>query len=290
MGWKDGKWQAIHEKNESREMEDDMDTGLRDKVALVTGASRGIGKAIASALAMEGCRLSITARGSCALNRVADGFRKYGCDVLAVSGDMTNPDDVRRLVDETISRFGTIHILVNNVGGVGGFSPFDELSDDDWLKIIGLNLMSVVRVTRTVLPYMQKEKRGRIINIASESGIQPDPFMPHYNAAKAAVINLTKSLSKAYGKDNILVNSVSPALTRTELVKGMLEEEAKKRSISVEEAEGEFMRSFRPNIVLGRPADPAEVAAAVVFLASETASFITGANIRVDGGSVAGIF
>jgi len=107
---------------------------------------------------------------------------------------------------------------------------------------------------------MQRQHYGRIVNIASESGIQPDPFMPHYNAAKAAIINLTKSLSKAYARDGILVNAVSPAMTRTEIVEGMLREQAQARGVSAEEATAAFLKELRPNIVLGRPADPAEVA------------------------------
>jgi 3-oxoacyl-[acyl-carrier protein] reductase len=155
--------------------------------------------------------------------------------------------------------------------------------------VIDLNVMSAVRMTRAALPYMRRQKFGRIVNIASESGIQPDPLMPHYNSAKAAVLNLTKSLSKAYGRENILINAVSPATIRTKLVEGLLEKEARKRGINVEEAVAVFMKEFRPGIVLERPGLPEEVAAAVVFLVSGRASFITGANLRVDGGSVQSI-
>lgn len=146
-----------------------------------------------------------------------------------------------------------------------------------------------MRLTRLVLPVMQRQHHGRIVNIASESAIQPDRFMPHDNAAKAAIINLTKSLSKAYACDGILVNAVSPAMTRTEVVEGMLRQQAQARGVSVEEATTVFLKELRPNIVLGRPAEPAEVAAVVVFLASAAASFVTGANYRVDGGSVASL-
>jgi NAD(P)-dependent dehydrogenase (short-subunit alcohol dehydrogenase family) len=264
-----------------------MELGLKDKVAVITGASKGIGKAIALALGREGCLIAMAARGMEDLNRTADEVRQANCDVLAVAADMTVPDDISKFMKETISRFGTVHILINNVGGVGSFSPFGKLSDDDWYHILTLNLMSAVRMTRLVLPYMQKQRFGRIINIASESGIQPDPIMPHYNASKAALINFSKSLSKAYGKDNILVNAVSPAMTRTDLVEKFFREESEKRGLSLEDTVAEVVMEFRPHIVVERPAAPQEVADVVAFLASEKSSFITGANIRVDGGSVA---
>jgi NAD(P)-dependent dehydrogenase (short-subunit alcohol dehydrogenase family) len=152
-----------------------------------------------------------------------------------------------------------------------------------------LNVLSAVKATRAVLPHMQAAKWGRIVNIASESGIQPDAAMPHYNASKAALINLTKSLSKAYGKDGILVNAVSPAFIMTPLVAQMMEDQAKQSGGTREEAEAAFLKENRPNIVLKRSGTADETAGLVAFLASEQASFITGANYRVDGGSVASI-
>jgi len=152
-----------------------------------------------------------------------------------------------------------------------------------------LNLFSLVWITRALIPFMKKQKWGRIINVASESGIQPDPEMAHYNAAKAAVINLTKSLSKAYASEGILVNTVSPAFIRSPLVEGMLNDMARKRGVSAEEAERRFLAEHRPHIVLKRAGDPEETVSMVLLLASEAASFMTGANYRVDGGSVAAV-
>jgi NAD(P)-dependent dehydrogenase (short-subunit alcohol dehydrogenase family) len=171
---------------------------------------------------------------------------------------------------------------------VGTFGPFQDLSDDDWLEILNLNLLSAVRTTRAVLPFMQRQKWGRIINISSESGTQPDAFMPHYSASKAGMNNLTKSLSKAYAADGILVNTISPAFIMTPLVANMLQRMAKEQGTR-EEVAGQCLEKNRPHIELKRPGESEEVASAVVYLASERASFITGANLRVDGGSVASV-
>lgn len=266
-----------------------MNLGLQEKVVLVTGASKGLGKAIAEAFAAEGSRVALTARNQRELEQVVQEIQPRGGQAIALAADLTNANDVNHLVAETIAHFGTVHVLVNNAGSIGRFAAFEELSDDDWANLFNINLFSAVRITRAVLPAMRKQHWGRIINIASESGIQPDPEMPHYNASKAAMINLTKSLSKAYAKDGILVNTISPAFIKTSLVERMLADQAKAKRITVQQAEEEFLRHNRPHIELGRAGKPEEVAAAVVFLASEAASFITGANLHVDGGSVASV-
>jgi 3-oxoacyl-[acyl-carrier protein] reductase len=266
-----------------------MELGLEGKVALVTGASKGIGKAIAGALAAEGCRVVLCARGEEELEAAAEEISAAGGVAHAVTANMSDADEINRLAEETVSRFGAVDVLVNNAGGIGNPLSFEELSDEDWIGVLELNLLSAVRLTRAVLPHMREQGWGRIINVASESGIQPDPFMPHYNASKAALINLTKSLSKAYAEDGILVNAVSPAAVRTPLVERMFSDMAREKGISQEEAEAAFLRESRPNIVLERPGEPEETAAVVVFLASEAASFVTGSNYRVDGGSVASI-
>jgi 3-oxoacyl-[acyl-carrier protein] reductase len=269
-----------------------MELGLKGKVVLVTGSSKGIGRSIAAGFVREGCQVVINARNAKELDAVAAELRKEaaaGGTVLAVASDVSQADGAKRAVEATIARFGTIHVLVNNAGGVGRLASFEELTDEEWLDAFTFNVMSAVRATRVALPYMQKQKWGRIINISSESGVQPDPVMPHYNASKSAMNSLTKSLSKAYGKDNILVNTVSPAFIRTPLLEGLLENQARTRGITVDEAEQAMLREFRPNILLGRAGKSDETAGIVVFLASDQADFITGSNFRVDGGSVASI-
>jgi NAD(P)-dependent dehydrogenase (short-subunit alcohol dehydrogenase family) len=259
-----------------------MNLNLTGKSVLVTGASKGIGRAIAGAFAAEGAQVAMTARGAAELNRAAEEIRGTGGKTLAIAADVTKDADLKRIVDETVARFGTIEVLVNNAGGAKGFNAFEQSSDQEWLETFDLNLFSVVRLTRI-------QKWGRIINISSESGTQPDAQMAPYNASKAALNSLTKSLSKAVALDGILVNTVSPAFIETPLILNAMETQAKARGITPEEALKGFMTTFRPHIELKRPGRPEEVAAMVVFLASEQASFITGSNLRVDGGSVASV-
>lgn len=266
-----------------------MDLGLRGKVALVTGASKGIGRAIALGLAREGASVAISARTQRDLDEAAEAIRAAGGTALGIRADATSAADTARLVETTVAQLGGIHVLVNNAGGIGRFAPFEALADADWDELWALNVLSAVRATRAALPHMRRQRWGRIINLASESGSQPDAEMAHYNATKAALINFTKSLSKAYGGEGILVNTVSPAFIRTPLVEAMLAEQAAQQGITLAEAERAFLRQQRPNIVLGRAGTAEETAAAVLFLASEAASFITGANYRVDGGSVASV-
>jgi len=266
-----------------------MDTGLKDKRVVITGATAGIGRGIAHCFADEGSQLAICARNAGPLEKVRQECEQKGSRVTAVQADMTKVDDVERFIATSQEAMGGIDVLVNCVGGVEQLLPFEELNDDDWQQMWELNVMSAVRVTRAVLPIMKPNGWGRIINIASESGIQPDPFMPHYNAVKAALITFSKSMSKAQAGDGIMVNTVSPAMTRNDDVDNFIKQRAEQDNCSLIEAEQALMRDMRPNIVLGRPGEPEEVGAAVVFLASEQASFITGTNLRADGGSVASI-
>ena len=267
-----------------------MELGLKGKIVLVTGASKGIGKAIAAGFAAEGSKVAITARHTEELQRAAREIsQSTGAEVIGIAADMSKPADMTRAVEAVVKRFGTVHVLVNNAGGVGAFAGFPDLTDDDWLYVLNLNLLSAVRASRAVLPHMQRQKWGRIVNISSESGTQPDAFMPHYNASKAAMNNLTKSLSKAYATDGILVNTVSPAFIMTPLVTDMLQKLATEQGTTPEKVAAQFLEKSRPHIELKRPGESEEVASAVVYLASEQASFITGANLRVDGGSVASV-
>lgn len=266
-----------------------MDLGLKDKVAIVTGGSKGIGKGIAESLAAEGCHVAICARHREELENTAEELEKHGPRVLPVVADLTEEADIQKLVDETISEFEKVDILVNNAGTIGRPGPFEEVSTQEWRELFELNLFAVVTLTKKIIPLMREQGWGRIINISSENGRQPYPDMIHYSASKGALDNFTKALSKQYAQNGILVNTVSPAFIETPLVNKMMEQEAEQKGIGKREAIQQFLEHNRPHIELKRPGRIEEVGPLVAFLASEQASFINGANYRVDGGSVAAI-
>jgi len=267
-----------------------MNISLTGKVALVTGGSKGIGAAAAMSLSEARARVAICSRNEEELRQMAIAIEsKTSHRVLAVRADVRVQADVDRLVDEVQSALGGIDILVNNAGGVGEVGPFEDIPTDIYSEVYDLNVVSMVRLVKAVLPVMKAKKWGRIINISSENGLQPDPDMTPYNLTKAAIINFSKSLSKTLGQHNILVNTVSPAFIYTPLVESMIKDIAAQQGSTEQEALQRFLAEKRPNIELRRVGKIEEVGAAVVFLASEQASFITGTNLRVDGGSVASI-
>ncbi|WP_291914570.1 SDR family NAD(P)-dependent oxidoreductase [Chitinophaga sp. CB10] len=263
-----------------------MDLKLNGKVAIVTGGSKGIGKAIAEALLKEGAKVVISARNADEVEDTAATLRLSGYDVTAVAADMSKKADLEQLVAAALHRYGRIDILVNNAGTIDTFAPIADITLDQWRYIFEVNFFGVVELTNLVIPVMLKEKGGRIINISSENAVQPDPMMGHYNATKAALNNYSKTLSMAYGKDNILVNTVSPAFIRTPLLDNMLDKMAEEAGTTREEAARKFLKENRPYQSLGRAGAMEESAGIVAFLASGQASFITGAVFRVDGGSV----
>ena len=266
-----------------------MKLGIDGKIALVTGASAGIGFAAAEALAREGAMVVITGRSADHLADAAARLRANGAEVEAVVADAYKANCGEVAVSAAIRRFGTLHILVNNVGTLDKLATFEELSDEDWENSFAINVMSAVRAIRAALPVMRHQKWGRIINLSSEAASHPDPAIQHYCATKAAISNLTKSLSKALACDGILVNTVSPGTIRTPLLHGFLQEMARERNVTVAEMEKIHLRDARPNVVLGRAGEASEIGSVITFLASEAASFITGAEVRVDGGSVASL-
>jgi NAD(P)-dependent dehydrogenase (short-subunit alcohol dehydrogenase family) len=264
-----------------------MKLSLENRVAIVTGGSKGIGYGCADALAAEGCDLVICARHEDELNDAASELAQHGTTVEPIVTDLTVDEDIDRLVDATIDAFDTVDILVNNAGTVGEPGPLEEVSTQEWRDLFELNLFAVVTLTRKVIPYMKAQGWGRIINISSENGEQPYPDMIHYSASKGALNNFSKALSKQYAEDGILVNTVSPAFIETPLVENMMEQAAAEQGISKKEAIEGFLDTHRPHIEVRRPGQIDEVGPLVAFLASEQASFINGANYRVDGGSVA---
>src|SRR5579883_3505781 len=185
-----------------------MDLGLEEKVAIVTGASRGVGKAIARALGAEGCRLAIIARGRKALEETAEELRGAGVEVLTIAADLMIPQNIERSVQDVMDRYGRIDILVHNAGGARGQTIFDT-SDEDWHDALALNVLALSHFARLVAPIMSRQGGGRIIAISSIFG-RESGGRPAYNALKAASISLTKSLARQFAPNNILVNSVAP--------------------------------------------------------------------------------
>lgn len=264
-----------------------MDLKLQNRHAIVTGGSKGIGKGIAKALAEEGCSVSICARTRDELEATAEELRETGAVILSIKADLTDDDGIEKVVSETVKEFGSIDILVNNAGTIGQSGTFEGTPLDEWRSLFELNLFAVVSITQKVIPYMKDQGWGRIINISSENGSQPYPDMIHYSASKGALDNFSKSLSKQYASENILVNTVSPAFIMTPLMESMMDQEAEEQGVAREEAVAQFLKNNRPHIELERPGTIEEVGSIVAFLASDKASFINGSNYRVDGGSVA---
>ena len=263
-----------------------MELGLEDKVALVGGASRGIGKAVAMGLAREGCRVAICARNEKPLLDAADEIRRAtGVDVLAVRCDMARDDDIRRFVAQTVDHFGRLDIVVNNAGGPP-FGAFEQHSDEVWQAALDQNFLSAVRTIRTALPHLRKQGGGRIINITSYAVKQPLDGLILSNAARLAVIGLAKTLSRELGPDNILVNNVCPGPTLTDRMQSLMRSRAQAEGRPYEQVVAEE----NGRIPLGRMGAAEDVAALVVFLASAPARQITGTTIQVDGGVTAAVF
>ncbi|MGB2695198.1 MAG: SDR family oxidoreductase [Dehalococcoidia bacterium] len=245
-----------------------MDLHLRDRVALITGGSRGIGRAIALGLAEEGCHVAFCARGEERLRETEAELRARGIEALGVVADVTRGEDVERVVAETVARFGRLHILVNNAGG-----STKSDSDDEWESAFRMNILAAARATRAVVPHMRASGGGSIVHIASIWGREAGGGVT-YNAMKAAMISHAKQMALALAPD-IRVNSVAPGSTAFPGGSWGRRQE--------EDPQG--MRRFvEENIPMGRFGTPEEIANVVVFLCSDRASWVTGACINVDGG------
>lgn len=252
-----------------------MDLGLKGKVAVITGGSKGIGKGIAKALASEGCRVVICARGQEALEAAGKELKNSGAEVLALPLDVTRKADVVRLREETLKTFGQVDILVNNVGG-NKRGKFADTTDQDWRDIIDLNLLSHAEVSRAIIPEMQKQGSGTIVFISSIFGRESGgPTLSIYNATKSALISMSKIMASELAGDGVRVNSVAPGSIR--FPGGSWD----RRCIENPEAMAEFVKKELP---IGRFGTVEEVADVVCFLTSDRASLITGACITVDGG------
>jgi 3-oxoacyl-[acyl-carrier protein] reductase len=244
-----------------------MDLGLRDKVCIVTGSTGGIGLEVARLLAEEGAHV------------VTSGRRGAGIGELHVSADLSKPGEPERLVGAALERFGRVDCLVNNVGGTG-IHRFEELDDEAWERSWQLNLMSAVRALRVALPAMQAQRAGAIVNVSSTAAKRPSLTFPQYSVTKAALLSLSRLVADAYAKDGIRCNAVTPGPTATEAWvgdNGLADQQGDREEILAKVGAG------RP---IGRLARPDEIAAVIVFLCSERASYVTGAAWSADGGTV----
>jgi 3-oxoacyl-[acyl-carrier protein] reductase len=251
-----------------------MDLHLADKVAVITGASRGIGRAIAVGLAAEGCAVGIGARGEESLNAVATEVRDKGGQVVAVAGDLTTTEGVQRLIERTVEQFGGLDILVCNLGGSAPANkPFLETSLDDWRGVVALNLYSSVEASRLAAPYFQRRGGGCILIISSIYGRESGGYTG-YNATKSALNSLAKSLSRELAPDNIRVNALAPGSILFPGGSWDRRQQADPTGIAA------FVQR---DIPLGRFGRPEEVANVAVFLCSPRASWVSGASVPVDG-------
>jgi 3-oxoacyl-[acyl-carrier protein] reductase len=257
-----------------------VDLGLRGKIALVTGASRGLGRAIAEELAAEGASLVMCARGQEALTEASEAVRAAsGVDVLGVPADVSRSQDVSRLVLSAIARFGRIDILVTNAGGPPS-GPFESLGPDKWEKAVQVTLLSAVNLCREVLPGMRQRKWGRIINVTSITVKQPVEGLMLSNSLRAGVTGFARTLANEVAADGITVNNILPGYTRTQRVESLAKAAAEREGISIDDS----LKKWVAEIPMRRLGEPREFAALATFLASDRASYITGTSIQVDGG------
>ena len=257
-----------------------MDLKLQDKVVLVTGGSKGIGKAISLSLSKEGCRVAICARGEDLLKKTASLIQnETGNEVLPVTADLTQPTDVKLMTENVISHFGRIDVLINNAGSSPG-GILETLTEEDWAQSLQLKFMGYVRCCKEIIPHMRKQGGGRVVNIIGNDGVKFSYWEITPGAANAAGQNFTLSLAGQYGKDNITFVAINPGPVETERWDGLLEAMARDRNISKEEAD----RLSKASIPLGRICTTEEVADLATFMASDRAHFINGTMIEIDGG------
>ena len=242
---------------------------LDDKVAIVTGGGKGIGKAIALCYAQMGADVVVAARNLAPLEETAAEIEALGRKALPLVTDVTKSDQIAKLVETTMKEFGHIDILVNNAGGVMPLTPMVNISDEEWDWSIKIDLTSTFLCSRAVLKPMLKQRRGRIISISSVVGVVGNPGQANYASAKAGIIGLTRSIAKEVGSRGITVNAVAPGFIDTEMTAQL---------------QADWREQLKKQIPLGYLGAPEDVAEAVAFLASDAARYITGQVLGVDGG------
>jgi 3-oxoacyl-[acyl-carrier protein] reductase len=264
-----------------------MDLQLAGRVALVNGASKGIGRAIAAVLAAEGAAVVISARHEAVVTRAAAEIAAAsGTEVVGVAADVSRPGTAELLVGTAVERFGGLDILVNNSGGPPG-GRFTDFDDAAWQSAFDLLLLSVVRMVRAALPYLRTSGAGRIINVESSSVKEPIPGLILSNSLRAGVAGLAKTLAHELAPDQITVNTVLPGRILTDRLRGGFVEPARRAGIDVDEL---VRAEAASDVPLGRVGEPTDLANLVAFLCSELASYLTGLVVAVDGGLIRSIF
>jgi len=241
---------------------------LSDKVAIVTGASRGIGRAIALALASQGAKVVASARNAEALAQLAEEIKAQGGDALAVVGDVALEDDANNLVKQAVEAYGQVDVFVNNAG-ITRDGLLLRMKNDDWDAVLDTNLKGAFLCTRAVAKVMSKQRSGRIINISSVVGEMGNAGQANYCASKAGLLGLTKSVARELARRNVTVNAITPGFITTEMTEDMTEK---------------AQEAMTEQIPLGRPGSAEDVANAVIFLASDQSAYITGQVLGVNGG------
>jgi 3-oxoacyl-[acyl-carrier protein] reductase len=261
-----------------------MDLGLRDRACIITGASRGIGRATATALAAEGAGVLLVGRSADALEETASACASAGGQAEAVAFDVTQPDAGERVTRACLDRFDRLDVLVNNAG-TSAVRPLDELTDEEWQEQWELHVMAPMRLMRSAAPIMAQRGWGRIVNVCSSSGKRPSSTNAAYSVTKAAELSLSRAFADAHASENVLINAVAPGPVGGDLwlrEGGLADQNAQAKGISREEVL-EATASRTPRGQLGTEQ---EIAAVIVFLCSEQASNVVGAAWSVDGGSV----
>jgi 3-oxoacyl-[acyl-carrier protein] reductase len=254
---------------------------------LVTGSSKGIGEAVAKGLAREGATLIVHGRDRAQAERVKKQIIASGGRAHVVTGDLTVDEEVKALVEEAGALVGHIDIVVNNAGGSGAGGGWSDTSAGSWISAFDRNVLAAVRITTAVLPHMRAAKWGRIINISSMAGMMPPAVNPDYSAAKAAMIAMTASLAKAVAAEGVTVNTISPGTIHSAKLEMKFREVATERGVDLDASWEEIEKAVLPlfaQVPVGRVGTLEEIADAICFLASPRAAYITGSNIRLDGG------
>ena len=256
-------------------MEKAKGTRLKDKVVIVTGGAYGIGRSFCLGMAEEGAIIVISDIDVTAAERTAEEVQAKGCEVLVIKADVSSVEDTLAMAEKTVERFGRIDVLINNAAIFSkiriSIAPFNELNLDEWDRVMAVNLKGPFLCSRAVFPYMKKQDKGSIVNIASTAGFYGVPAFLHYSTSKGGVMTMTRGLATALGDFNINVNAVAPGAVMTETMRVLVPEEAAKQMVE-------------KNQIIKRSIQPEDIAAAVVFLASDEADKITGQTLAVNAG------